>query len=271
MFKQISGPNMRALPLAALVVIFIASHPARDTRARPVRAGARASPRLALTFDDGPSPVHTPRVLEVLRRNRVKATFFVLGENARRWPGLIRAMAAHGHLVANHSWDHPRDATEKEWLDQIRRTEAAIKAAGVTPARYFRPPHGLVTSRVRAACATLGYTVVLFTYLAPDYRRPGEAELTRGVLRASRPGAVVVLHDGGGDRRQTVAALPGIIAGLRQKGLEPARLDHILSRRQPAPRPLEGHMPPPAEESPSLTRSPTWPAVVEAPGSAGPR
>jgi peptidoglycan/xylan/chitin deacetylase (PgdA/CDA1 family) len=212
-----------------MAVIGLLAAPVATARAQSIYCGPPAQPRVALTFDDGPNPIYTSKVLAMLRRHRVRATFFVTGRAAWRWASLVRSMYADGHLVANHSWDHPKSGTEEQWRRQILDTEAAILAAGVPPARLFRPPYGKVTPAVRRACAALGYDVVLYTLLSPDYRRPGKAPLVAAVLNRATPGGIIVMHDGGGNRAQTAAALPAIISGLtRRKGLQIVRLDVLL-------------------------------------------
>jgi peptidoglycan/xylan/chitin deacetylase (PgdA/CDA1 family) len=185
---------------------------------------------VALTFDDGPvrGRSQTKKILAILRKHKVKATFFVLGRMAKRHPDLIKAIAEQGHLLANHSWDHPKRQNYKGWVKQIKSTEKAILAAGAKPSSYYRPPHGITTKLVQRVCADLGYEIVLYTLLSSDWLRPGVKKLTRQVTRILKGGGIVVMHDGGGNRAQTIAALPGIIAGLRKRGLEPVRLDELL-------------------------------------------
>ena len=195
-----------------------------------VRCGAAGSTHVALTFDDGPygARQQTARMLQILRIHNVKATFFVLGKQARRYPALIRAIERDGHLLANHSWNHPRKQSKSGWLSQIRRTNNAIVAAGGHPSHFFRPPYGLVSSEVTTAAHELHNTIVLYTVLSSDWRRPKPEFLVREVVRGLRGGGIVVLHDGGGDRTSTLRALPKIIRGVRAKGLQFARLDQLL-------------------------------------------
>jgi len=200
----------------------------------PFRCGRPDRRRVAVTFDDGPGTRFTRRLLRVLRQHRQRATFFVLGRLVKRYPELVREIAADGHLVANHSWDHPRGGTTAHWRQQILRTEEAIRAAGVTPARFFRPPHGRVTPQIRHVCQQLGYTIGLYTVLSSDWERPGAVELARQVAYRVAPGAIVVLHDAGGDRGQTLDALPLILRRLRQKDYALVGLDDLLD---PPPEP----------------------------------
>ena len=220
-----------AVALAAAVAVVLVPIPAVagvGDEALILRCGKPTLNKVALTFDDGPTRRFTPRVLQILEREKVKATFFVLGEMARREPDLVKRIHQAGHLLAAHSYSHPKRGSLAEWREEMRRTDEAVRAAGQELAPYFRPPHGKITAAVRQAASERGYAIVLYTLLSSDWTRPGAEALVRQVVRVLAPGGVVVLHDGGGERSQTVAALPEIIRGLRQKGLEPVRLDELL-------------------------------------------
>ncbi|MGA5821315.1 polysaccharide deacetylase family protein [Kitasatospora sp. NPDC094028] len=180
---------------------------------------APSHPVVYLTFDDGPGP-NTAQVLAVLAWYGVPATFFELGQNVAAHPGLTRQVAHQGESVQNHSWSHPdlRTLSAADLKAQILDTDHAIKAqTGATPS-CLRPPFGFVDDTVRARAAALGKTVVLWSVDPQDWSDPGAAAIAQRVLDAVRPGSVVLLHDGGGDRSQTVAALPAIIGTLQQHG-----------------------------------------------------
>lgn len=226
----------RLLTMTAAALVVAAPLPApgeEDAGAMVIRCGNAASGQVALTFDDGPTGEHTPKVLEVLRKHRIKAAFFVTGLGARQHPHLIRAIAAAGHLVGNHSFHHPKRASLRAWRKQILLTEKAIRNAGVVPSRFYRPPYGIVTPRIRRLCKRLGYHIVTWSLMAPDFRRrPRTAkEIELAVLRYTTAGGVVVLHDGGGDRKHTVEALPAIIRQLSRKHTL-VRLDRLLGPGQ---------------------------------------
>ena len=177
---------------------------------------------VALTFDDGPWPGTTRQVLEILRRERVPATFFLVGQQARRHPELVREIQAAGHTVATHSEAHPKHLAGmplERAAEEIRAGKQALEALGVTPA-HFRPPGGSTSQALVEAARRQGLRTVLWDVDPRDWERGSTPEgITRKVLDAARPGSVILLHDGGGDRSATVAALPGIIEGLREKGL----------------------------------------------------
>lgn len=175
---------------------------------------------IALTFDDGPWPVYTEKVLEVLERERVKATFFWLGRNVASHPELARQVAQAGHDLGNHSYNHatqPMDpATAQQELNQ---TNQIIQEVTGQQPRLFRPPGGHKTNGLVSQALERGYTVVMWTVQPNDWQPQATAEsITRAVLQQARPGTVVLLHDGGGNRDATVAALPRIIRTLKARG-----------------------------------------------------
>ncbi|MEV2271572.1 polysaccharide deacetylase family protein [Nonomuraea africana] len=203
--------------VAAVVVTGLGAAPA---------AHAEAGEKVVyLTFDDGPS-AHTPRVLEILREHGVRATFFQLGANIRENRALTRKVFEQGHSVQNHTWSHP-DVRRLSWpafRRQVLDTDAEIRRqTGYTP-QCLRPPYGAVDKRARKRAAALGKQVRLWTVDPRDWGRPGSKAIAKRVLAHVRPGGIVLLHDGGGDRRQTVAALPKIIKTLKARGYSFHRL-----------------------------------------------
>ncbi|WP_319459937.1 polysaccharide deacetylase family protein [Micromonospora sp. RTP1Z1] len=179
------------------------------------------SPRVALTFDDGPDPQYTPQVLALLREYGVKATFCVVGENAERNPDLIQEIVAAGHTLCNHSWNH--DLTlGKRSPDVIRadllRTNEAIRAA-VPDARiaYFRQPGGAWTRPVVSVCEELGMAPLHWTVDPSDWTTPGAGKITAAVMTETGPGAIVLMHDAGGNRTGTVQALHSLLPELMDR------------------------------------------------------
>ena len=186
---------------------------------RRVAIAPNAGPSVALTFDDGPSPYTAP-LLGELEALRVPATFFLVGRQVAGSEALLNRMLADGDVIGNHTWDHvdvsgdgPEAATE------IERTTAAIAAAtgGYRPC-LFRPPYGLTGPRLEALVRDLGMETVLWSVDPRDWSRPGTGAIAARVLSAVRPGAIVLLHDGGGPRRQTLDAVPTIVTSLRERG-----------------------------------------------------
>jgi peptidoglycan-N-acetylglucosamine deacetylase len=179
----------------------------------------------SITFDDGPNPDSTPRILDTLRDEDVRATFFVLGRHADRWPDLVRRMATEGHQLGNHGYWHRKLHRRPPGYvreDLTRGTEAIERAAGIRP-RHFRAPHGFRNPWVTPIARSLGQRTVGWSLGVWDSARPGADEIVERTLRGMRAGSILLLHDGdgydeAGDRTQTAAALPGIIRGLRERG-----------------------------------------------------
>jgi len=182
---------------------------------------------VSITFDDGPNPEATPRILDVLRDEGVRATFFVLGRHAERWPALVRRMADEGHQLGNHGFWHRKlhRRTPSYVRDDLTRGTTAIERAsgGIRP-KVFRAPHGFRNPWVTPIASSLGQRTVGWSLGVWDSARPGVDEIVRRALDGLEPGAILLLHDGDGydstgDRMQTAAALPVIIRGLRERGL----------------------------------------------------
>ena len=182
---------------------------------------ARAAPEVALTFDDGPNPPYTGQILGILARYQVPATFFCVGLQASAHPADVARMAAAGHGLGNHTWSHPflPDLTRAQLAEQLDRTDEAVsRAAGGREPGLFRPPYGSRSPDVLRWLGERGSTVLLWDVDPSDWARPGAAVIAGRVLTQARPGTIILMHDGGGDRSQTVAALPLVIEGLLDRG-----------------------------------------------------
>lgn len=277
----LAGTPVRTLPAAAHVGRTDAgdagrSRPSDDAAPKksaepgfgtPVVRTEGSGKRLALTFDDGPSP-YTPQVLDLLGRYGIKATFCLVGEEAQRYPALVRRIVAEGHALCNHSWKHddlgvvPAAAARAD----IERTDAAIAAAvpGAT-VPYFRAPYGSWGASAREG-AKLGHTPLGWVVDPDDWLRPGAEVIADRIEKQLEPRSVVLVHDGGGDRKQTVAALRELIPRLRADGWRfdlPERT--VRSRALPSPAATPSASPSP---SPSPRESPS--AVPEVSGSPAP-
>jgi peptidoglycan/xylan/chitin deacetylase (PgdA/CDA1 family) len=167
---------------------------------------------LYLTFDDGPQPIYTPKVLAVLAKHHAKATFFVLGREVAAHPGLVELERSYGHHVGNHTWDHPM-------LTHLTdaRIRQEISTTGVQ-SKCFRPPFRDTDARVAAIAASYHLRQVLWDVDTKDWTKPGAAKIERAILRGARPGAIILLHDGGGNRSETVAALDRALTQLAAQG-----------------------------------------------------
>jgi peptidoglycan-N-acetylglucosamine deacetylase len=191
--------------------------------------------RVALTFDDGPNPPWTGRVLDVLERYGVPATFFCVGLHASGHRDELARMVEAGHGLGNHTWSHPflPDLSSRELEVQLERTDEVLEEVAGTPAvRLFRPPYG---SRTPGVLSWLGRdggpTTVLWDVDTGDWAMPGAEAITAAVLEQAGPGSIVLMHDGGGDRSQTAEALPAVIEGLLEREYQLARVDELLAAR----------------------------------------
>lgn len=180
----------------------------------------------ALTFDDGPEPPWTERVLDLLEETGTPATFFVLGSRIAGQERTLRRMVAAGCAVEVHSWEHVRmtDQDRGQRLRDILRTRAFIRDVTGYQPRALRTPYGDVSRSVLDTIAEAGMTPVFWSVHAADWTRPGVAAIEKAILGGLDDGAIVLLHDGGGDRSQTVAATRTVIAAIHDRGLVPVSL-----------------------------------------------
>jgi peptidoglycan-N-acetylglucosamine deacetylase len=211
-------------PGSELVIRGAISHKLVSVRLDPSGGPAKVVRAVALTFDDGPSPQYTPRILATLLRLHVRATFFCIGYLADQYPALVRKELRAGMTVGNHSYNHPEvppfDQLPPQLVnDEILLGAQSLRRAGADP-MLFRPPGGTFSPAVVRAAERLGERIVLWSVDPRDWQ-PGTTarEITRNVLAAIRPGSIVELHDGGGDRSATLTALPAIVKGIRHRGL----------------------------------------------------
>ena len=175
---------------------------------------------IALTIDDGPSPLYTPQVLRVLEKYGVPATFSMVGVNVSYYPAIAREVAAAGHTIINHTWDHARLtalSASRQQAEIARATDAIHAATGVHP-RMFRAPYGVWTREALAYCASERLIPLDWSVDPRDWSRPGVSEIVSTIMRTTRSGSIILEHDGGGDRAQTVAALKIVLPRLIGEG-----------------------------------------------------
>ncbi|MGH7709137.1 MAG: polysaccharide deacetylase family protein [Vulcanimicrobiaceae bacterium] len=217
-----------------------------------------ASQRIvALTYDDGPNPPYTDRILKVLQTERIRATFFVVGRAVVAHPATVRALAQAGEVIGNHTWDHEHLIvhTPGQERAELARTDAAVYRITGQHLHFMRPPFGARDFAVIDEAKRDGYTVVMWSVpLANDWDRPGAAVIAQRIVAHVRPGSIIVLHDGnrgivcGGpvppldcDRSQDVAATRMIVDTLRKRGYRFVTIPELLhdariARRDPAHR-----------------------------------
>jgi peptidoglycan-N-acetylglucosamine deacetylase len=201
-----------------------AARPAPAARLTPTSPTAPAAAGSAggvyLTFDDGPTPAWTPRVLALLARYQARATFFVLGRSAAAHPELVRQEFAAGHGVGNHTWSHRRltNLRGAQLVAEVNATSTAIRQITGAPVRCLRPPFATVDAASAEQVRALGLRLVLWDIDTNDWLRPGTGAIAGRVLGRVRSGDVILMHDGGGNRSQTVVALEQVLATLSARG-----------------------------------------------------
>lgn len=195
------------------------------------RSGSSAMRQVALTFDDGPSPM-TPRFLRALHGAGVHATFFVLGSQVARRPATLRATVAAGHAVGNHSYSHPVMERDTPLLrSQLGSTSRLIRRWGRYDTCLYRPPYGLEQAASVARARRMGMETVTWDVDPQDWDHISSSQVRDRVLTHVHPGAIILLHDGGGDRSATLAALPAIIASLKQQHYRMVTVPELLGLR----------------------------------------
>ena len=211
-----------------------------------VGLAGRRRREVALTFDDGPGP-YTHEILSVLTRMHAPATFFVIGRWARAYPRLVAAEVHAGCEVADHTEDHPPLALVSARAQAAEISEAArvIHAEGAPYPVLFRPPYGSFDQTTLGILRQQRMLMVLWSADTKDYTRPGVSKIIYTAVSGAQPGAIILMHDGGGDRTETVAALPRIVTRLRQRGFRLVTVSQLVAddpppSNQPAPHPLSG-------------------------------
>jgi peptidoglycan-N-acetylglucosamine deacetylase len=175
---------------------------------------------IALTIDDGPSPVYTPEVLQILHQYGVTASFSMIGENVAAYPAVARDVAAAGHMIVNHTWNHIdlTALTTDDVRDEISRATDAIHSATEVQPAMFRAPYGDWSPTVFRCCAQAGLPPLDWSVDPRDWARPGISAIVKTILSTTGTGSIILEHDGGGDRSQTVAALKIWLPRLLEAG-----------------------------------------------------
>lgn len=192
---------------------------------------------IALTFDDGPSDIWTPKILDELRKAGVKATFFMIGEHAEKYPLVARRVAQDGHEIGNHTYDHGALLyyTKDELKETIKKAEAIIKKATGVTAKYFRPPKAWLSKREKKKIKEMGYEIILWSLNSKDWVNFDDKYIIRYILSNIRSGDIILFHDSGGffakeggNRWETVLAVPRLIEKLKERGYKFVTITELL-------------------------------------------
>lgn len=193
--------------------------------------GLSTNPYVAMTFDDGPHPQNTPRLLDMLRARNIKATFYVIGGNVDRYPHIVRRIVAEGHEIGNHTYTHRKltslgDADVKK--EMSRTEDAIVRAAGVKP-RTMRPPYGALLQRQRSSIfSDFNYPTIMWSVDPNDWKRPGPSVVTSRILSGAHNGAIILAHD---LHAPTVDAMPGTFDGLLSNGYNFITVSQLLAQK----------------------------------------
>lgn len=197
--------------------------------------------KVALTFDDGPSPVWTPRILIELKKANVKATFFMLGEHVLKYPDIARQVVSEGHEIGNHSFTHHvlLYYTDEELVKEIKDTDKAIKEVTAHSTKLFRPPKGWLRAHEKQLVEKLGFKVILWSLNSKDWVNFDDKYMREYIIRNIKPGDIILFHDSGGafsteggDRKETVLTIFRLVEKLREKGFEPVTISELLKSRK---------------------------------------
>lgn len=201
-------------------------------------------PEVSFTFDDGPNPPYTSQILAILRRYRITATFFDVGTQVQAYPGLVRQEYDSGHTVGNHTWGHadlPALSAPSVIWQMTTDQDIITQTIGIRPV-FFRPPYGAFNALTLQDVNYFGLVGFMWSVDPRDWSRPGVGAIVATVLSETGNGSIILMHDGGGDRSETVAALPIIIDSLQQRGFRFVSLQQLIS---------DAHQPPPTNLTPT--------------------
>lgn len=204
------------------------SFQAKTIKDAPVPAGDKV---IALTFDDGPWPETTEKVLAALKKENVKATFYVVGQPLKSWPELGKKIMADGHVIANHTLHHwYKQMTPLVAQREIEDTQQIIRETLNVETAYFRPPGGVLTNGLVAYAQKQGQSVNMWSVDSNDSRpnRPSPEAMLKTILAQATPGGIVLMHDGGGSHDNTAKAVPQIIIKLREQGYRFVTVPELL-------------------------------------------
>jgi peptidoglycan/xylan/chitin deacetylase (PgdA/CDA1 family) len=225
-------------------------------------------PFIALTFDDGPNATLTPRLLDLLAARHLKATFFVVGQNAADHPEILRRAVREGHEIANHSWSHPNlgKMSDEAVRRELQKTDDAISAAIGKRPGLMRPPYGSITAhQKRWIHEEFGYRIIIWDVDPLDWKRPGPSVVTSRILKETHAGSIILAHD---IHPPTIEAMPATFDQLQKKGFKSVTVTELLAMATPlppkpvpspstSPRALPVTSPTPAPTAPGPTITPS--------------
>lgn len=187
---------------------------------------------VALTFDDGPHPVFTPQILDVLAKHNVKATFFVMGAHAKKYSYLVHRLALESHEIGNHTFNHIYNINNSDKLkEELDSTADIIQQITGIKTNLYRPVGGLYNDMIVNTAIENDYEVIMWSWHqdSKDWKRPGVDKIVNHVISDTRPGDIILFHDAGGDRSQTVEALDTILTVFKEEGYECVTVSELIN------------------------------------------
>ncbi|MEP6936964.1 MAG: polysaccharide deacetylase family protein [Chthoniobacterales bacterium] len=227
-------------------------------------------PYVAMTFDDGPHVSLTPKLLDLLATHHMKATFFVVGENAAEHPEILQRAVREGHEIGNHSWSHPilGKMSDEAVRSQLRRTDDAISTAIGTRPTLLRPPYGSITARQKHWIHDdFGYKIIIWDVDPLDWKRPGPSVVCERIIKQTRPGSIILAHD---IHPATIAAMPATFDQLQARGFKFVTVSELISMATPLPPKLPTPAVARPESSVPSVPNRTAPADLAAPSATPP-
>ncbi len=234
-FKILIGFGLLAFGVASFCVFF---DQAVLTRRETIFRVKTNDKKIALTFDDGPSPIWTPQILHELKKAGIKATFFMIGHHVKKYPEVARQVALDGHQIANHGYAHSVLLYYKpeELEEEIKYTELVIKEITGQTTNCFRPPKAWITRREKEKIKSMGYHVVLWSLNSKDWVTFDDKYIANYILRNIKNGDILLFHDSGGvfqteggDRSETVSTIPLLAEKLKERGFTFVTVDELLN------------------------------------------
>jgi peptidoglycan-N-acetylglucosamine deacetylase len=233
-FKILLGACIAALAVVAFCVFFDQAVLTRPGTIYRIKTNQK---KVVMTFDDGPSPEWTPRILDALKAANIKATFFMIGHHVKKYPDIALRVAREGHTIGNHGYAHSvlLYYTLPELEEEIKYTELVIRDITGVTTKFFRPPKAWLRRDIKEKIKSMGYEIVLWSLNSKDWVMQHHLRMVKFITRNIKNGDILLFHDSGnifsaegGDRSQTVEAIPLLAESLRKKGYEFVPLEELL-------------------------------------------
>lgn len=222
---------MSKLAISAVALLFTGSLLAFQSDGKPIRGVKTTEKVIALTFDDGPEQPYTQKILDVLNKHNVKGTFFVLGGNAKGSPDLIKEIMTNGHELGSHTMSHSmmKNKSVETIMKDLQSVDKILRDQGYTKEITFRAPYGVTSENLTIALQKLNKRHVMFNFLPQDWTNISAQQIYDNVVKQLHPGLIVVLHDGGKRRDNTVKATEMLIENLQKQGYRFVTVSELLS------------------------------------------